>query len=318
MGFTIEPLLAEEEKTFLEGLNTCFKNWGEMEQFEWVFKNDCGAGPADLFKVSLNGTMIGGTGVTYRQGVDPRGRPQRMAIMTGSWVLPEARRQGCFTALTQTMIEAATARESALLLGFGDRANNSYRRLVAAGCAVIDSYYLRDATEFEPNEPPGPLEQISQGDRSRELYEGAPSGHLSFRYSHREWCSQFLHGPYPKAYLSLPKGALALVEEAYGFLRVLALRHAHEHSREVVEALLEQARSRRQRLFMYSLNGEFAEISEALGCQVIPGALFVKIADRGALSSWVPKAVGATEEELIDPGHPHYLGPAFFQNRDRM
>lgn len=319
MDFEILPLESDLEKPFLANLNLSFGNWGDRKQFEWVYHRDCGVGAADLFLARYKGEDVGGTGVTYRRAVDAKGQEAKLAIMTGSWVLPAARGQGCFSRFVQTMIGAAQKRKSALLLGFAFKANKSYSRLLAAGFASIDTFYLRDAQEYSKREELAPLSELCVGDRSPSLWRAKPDDCLGFQYSLERWKEQFLGGPYPKAFLEPGDGSTALVEEAHGFLRVLALSLPPSgRKQEVLEYLLALAKSRHQRLFLFTMDPDFARLATQCGCELIPGAFILKIANREALSEWCTEAETVKEEELVDPEHPSYLGTWWFQNRDRM
>ena len=319
MSFEIVPLREAEEPVFLSGLNASFENWGAIEQFRWVYRRDSGAGAADLFLARTDdGEVLGGTGVTFRRASNQRGVEAKLAIMTGSWVLPAARRKGCFTGLIQTMLGSAIESGSALLLGFCFKANKSYSRLLAAGFGSIDSAYLRDPQEYEPDSDTPPLESLDVGDRSSHL-TGRPEGHSGFLYDTEQWREQFFHGPYPKAYLDLPRQSTALVEEAHGFLRVLALSLGRPDAfPDVLRSLLETARSRKQRLFLFTMLPDMTAEAKSAGLEEIPGAYIFKIACRTELAKWVDSAETVTEAELGDPRHESYLGPWWFQNRDRM
>ena len=319
MDFEILPLESDLEEPFLENLNLSFGNWGDRRQFEWVYHRDCGAGAADLFLARYKGEDVGGTGVTYRRAVDAQGRETKLAIMTGSWVLPAARGQGCFSRFVQTMIAAADDRKSALLLGFAFKANKSYSRLLAAGFASVDTFYLRDSQEYPTRPDLIPLSELSVGDRSLTLWQAKPGHCLGFQYSLETWREQFLGGPYPKAFLELGHDTTALVEEAHGFLRVLALSTPPQgRKQEILEALLTLAKSRQQRLFLFSMEPDFAKLAVECGCELIPGAFILKIANREALRVWCSEAERVQEEDLVAPEHPSYLGTWCFQNRDRM
>lgn len=320
MSCQIEPLRPGEESHFLSGLNRCFSNWGDTEQFDWVYRRDSGAGAARLFLArDAEGEIVGGTGVTFRRATDSRGVEARLAIMTGSWVLPTARKQGCFTQLIEVMLDTAKQSHCAMLLGFCFKANGSYNRLLNAGFGSVDTAYLRDPVEYESTSLAGPLEALSVGDRTEVFVGETAAGAVAFTYSRQEWEEQFLHGPYPKAFLELPGRGTAAVEEAHGFHRLLALSLPEpERFPEVLEDLWARARSRSQRLFLFSTDQREQTIAKRSGLEEIPGAFIYRIACRQELSKWVDSTEDVQEADLSNPSHPAYLGGWRFQNRDRM
>lgn len=324
MGLLIESVRQSEEDTYLAHLNECFPGWGDRSRFAWVFGRDSGAGAADLLFARFDGEIIGGTGVTYRRVLHPNGRESTIGIMTGSWVLPTARGKGCFSQMIEAMSACTSNRGGSLLVAYAFEANPSYRAMKRAGLALVETSYLRDPQEYEPDDTLAPLETLSVGDRSAVFTEDRDTDEtdrVRYLYQPEAWSAQFLQGPHPPAYLELPGESVALVEEAGGFLRVQALYVKQRSSYpEVLAALFELAQRRQHRLFLFSVDAALTAAAIALGCERIPGAYFLKIAHREALAAWIgwDDAASLTESDLSDASHAAYLSAWEIQNQDRM
>ena len=324
MGLTIEPVRRSEEDTYLAYLNECFPGWGDQTRIEWAFRRDSGAGTASLLFARFDDEIIGGTAVTYRRVLHPGGRESKIGIMTGSWVLAAARGKGCFTQMIAAMSDCTKKRGGSLLVAYAFQANPSYRAMKRAGLAIVETSYLRDWQEYELADALAPLESLSVGDRSQVFTDDRAtieSDRVRYVYTPEAWNAQFLHGPNPPAYLELPGGSVALVEEAGGFLRVQALAVKQRSSYpEAVAALLEFAKRRQHRLFLFSVEAALTRAAEELGCERIPGAYFLKIVHREALAAWAgwDDPASLVESDLTDESHAAYLGAWEIQNRDRM
>ncbi len=105
------------EETYLKCLNQCFGDWGGMDMYKWCFDRRIGGPKADIMLLKKDGVILGGSAVTYRKALI-RNSLVNVAIMTGSWTLPEARRQGCFTRIIEESLALAKGKGAALLLAF--------------------------------------------------------------------------------------------------------------------------------------------------------------------------------------------------------
>ena len=128
------------EGVYLECLNKCFVDWGGMETYRWCFDRRLGNRKPDIMILKKGDTILGGSAVTYRHAIINE-KMAVIAIMTGSWTLPEARNQGCFTTIIDQSLILARAADAALLIAFVTRKNPSMKRLVNKGSGLFPTHY---------------------------------------------------------------------------------------------------------------------------------------------------------------------------------
>src|SRR4051812_19943519 len=110
---------------YLRSLNACFPHWGDETVYNWCFERPVAGLKADQMIIRLNGSVIAGSAVSYRTIRFPHGPTALAGIMTGSWTLPEARGQGCFTRMIEESVSLAASRGCAGLLAFVTEDNPS-------------------------------------------------------------------------------------------------------------------------------------------------------------------------------------------------
>lgn len=329
----------DAEVRYLAALNVCFPGWGDRAMFDWCFAREGSWPRADLMTLHADGHVIAGTANTYRRVRLANGQGLTVAIMTGSWTLPEARGRGAFTRLIDESRDRAAARGAGLLLAYVACGNASASRLRAAGAALVPTWYCRSAVDVpSPLESPAPraaAHPIAEGaDRQQwpdNLFApGAPADLTQFLYTDREWRAQFLDRPAAPVRVR-DAGAhrwAALVDRASLFDRVLAVAPAHDDGAclDAISALTARARAAGRRLFTFTTTASRAASLRERGFDLIDGWLTALVADEAALrqargpdpgapaSSWPPLVSGA----LTDRTSPWYLGDWFVQNGDRM
>ncbi len=141
------------EDDYLAGLNRSFGRWGDRSMYSWDFERQVGARVADLMVLRDQGRIVAGSAVSYRT-VRYRDEVLLVGIMTGSWTLPEARGHGAFSLVIEESRRLVADRGGTVLTAFVTRENASRRRLVAAGCLEVPTWYVASNAETSP--PPRP------------------------------------------------------------------------------------------------------------------------------------------------------------------
>ncbi|PRY13316.1 hypothetical protein CLV24_106231 [Pontibacter ummariensis] len=273
---TINP--GNYKAEYIKNLNTCFKGWGQEKEYDWAFGRVVGDKPADIMLIHHEDKeVIAGSAVTYRKLEKPNGDTVDIAIMTGSWTLPKARGQGCFTKIIHLSKAIAAQKKVPYLAAFVTESNASYRRLRDAGSTLVPTYLL-----FSPGEPypgvdaaevvriEGDLEEVMADVFNR--YSQSQTGTLSFRYTPDEFRSQFLNRPKAPELLKIGPD-YALVEETHNALKVLLLAHDKGGSFEtIIKALTNWAlENRGKKLLYFTTQNDLSKACQEMGFENVPG-----------------------------------------------
>ena len=140
MGLDVEINPSAVEEKYLSGLNRSFGQWGDRDAYRWDFEREVGARPADLMVLRDHGEILAGSAVSYRT-VSLGDDRILIGIMTGLWTLPEARGCGASAEVIVESRRLVASRGGAVLIAFVTHENASRRRLVAAGCLEIPTWY---------------------------------------------------------------------------------------------------------------------------------------------------------------------------------
>lgn len=211
-----------EPAEFLAGANAAFGKWGDEALFRWAFRGD-----AELLFLEEDGRALAGSGVVYRT----LSSGECGAIVTGAWTLPEARRRGALTQLTEATREIARER-GGVALAFMRQDNPSARRFAALGARMHPTFYCRST-----GIPAAPAD-------GRARPSDAPQFPSSFVYTPAEWRVQYLERP--GARIECLDGAI--VERTADFDRVHAMA-----DEGVLPALAARAHAAGRRLFWFAM-----------------------------------------------------------------
>jgi hypothetical protein len=292
MAFELSVNPAGVEDEYLAGLNRSFGHWGDRSDYRWDLERQVGARVADLMVLRLGGAMVAGSAVSYRM-VRFRGEEFLVGIMTGSWTLPEARGLGAFTRIISESRRLVAASGGSLLIAFVTCDNASRRRLVAAGCLEVPTWYVLSTAETLA--PLGVSDVTLSARTVDELYrahlcwlDASPGAHPVYP-SAEVWGSQFLHRPLPVERLATA-GCDCLVERSADSDRVLWLVGADPSAG--IAALLARAVAAQRQFFFFTVDAVLARAGAALGMAVKPGSITVLDAreapDSPASSSALP------------------------------
>lgn len=316
------------EKEYLACLNTCFPDWGDERTFNWYFRRETPWPRPDLIVFENEGRMVAGSAVSYRSVALANGATVQAGIMTGSWTLPEVRRQGFFTRMIEESNRLAAGKNSALLLAFVRENNPSCRRLAQAGASLFPTWYLSSKSHSQTGLSDAAMMRVSQSEPSVDaLFErrsGLARNSSHFAYaSVADFKSQFLERPGGRVNILRDQQDNLSVVESSGDADVLQLfLPTPEHS-DVLTAsatVLASAVSRKRRFFFFSSDPLAADLAQRLGLSCEPGYLAALISNFRSLCGAFPDNDAAALEDtgvLTRPGSPWFLGPWQIAGGDR-
>ena len=246
--------------------------------------------------------------------------------MTGSWTVPEARGQGCFTKIIEESLSLASHKGAGLLIAFLTESNASFRRLAAAGSSLFPTHYLfsnQNTPIPESGHVVSPVSDIKKGietifDNLRKHQDGL----AHFTYTLKEWASQFWERPGEMELLHIGDIGLAIIEKKGDFDRLLFLSLKEEHAfTDCIKTLLRRALENGQKLFLFTTSTFWKDECLKLGFGHAPGYLTALVADENALMRIFPGVSclpANIVHEFYKPGSPWYIGSWDIQSGDRM
>jgi hypothetical protein len=314
------------ESTYIEGLNSSFGLWGGIELYKWCFHRRIGDLNADVLVLKKNREIIAGSGVTYRKVLLSNGFTTNVGIMTGSWTLPHARGQGCFTKIIEESVRFASDKGAAFLLAFVTEKNASFRRLRSAGSALFPTYYmssehnipvLKSAHKIVPFSNTGGevstiLEKLGK--------EQSDTSH--FIYTEKEWVSQFLSRPGNIEFLSIEDIGFTVIETKGEFDRVLftSLKDKALFG-DYLRSLLQRSINNGRKLLIFTTDGNWTQDCVTLGMNRSMGYLTTLVASERELASIYGCPPAVTKEfykNLYNSSSQWNIGPWNVQPGDRM
>ena len=253
LNVTFNP--PEFEDDYVAALNECFGHWGDASLYDWAFRRTAGSHASDLMIVhDDNGELLAGSAVSYRRVAGPE-YSFEAGIMTGSWTLPPARGQGCFTRIVEESRLIAGERGCDVLLAFVTWDNASRRRLEEAGSRMVPSRYV-----FTPNAEQAwdgePLPCVRTSATENELWrtlEHSRKGAFHFAYPGAgDFVGQLLRRPDPVETYEVG-GAVVLLEVTENTDRVAAVALRGESQSGVLHSLAARAHDRGRRFFAFTM-----------------------------------------------------------------
>jgi GNAT superfamily N-acetyltransferase len=179
---------------YIDGLKRAFNGWGDDALFKWCFERDSGAGPATFLTGWVDGELVAGSAVVWRQ-LDLEGAREKIGIMSGSWTLPAARGKGFFSQMIETSLQICREEGATRLLAFVTEDNASRRRLEAAGSQMIPSNYCKTMVTGA-----GPMPTQTDADPGEVYarYVASRSSHGHFAYPEQaQWAQSMLYRRQP-------------------------------------------------------------------------------------------------------------------------
>lgn len=268
---------------YLNGLNTAFGAWGDAPEWNWTFVRTAGAHIAErLVATDDDGVWIAGSGVSWRQvaGVG------HVGIMTGSWTLPAARGQGCFSTFIRESSAMVSQSGGVALLSFVTATNPSRRRLEASGAHLVHSVYVRSVEPWSG----APAARLQLESVSQSLVELLWALHTKqtqlgcgFTYPDAaSFAGQFIERPQPVAvYRDSDTGDWAIFEHASDTDRLLFVGGQHADPRsnpKTWSGLAAWSGARDRKFFGFAIHPDHRRAAVATDLDIIPGFLCVNAA----------------------------------------
>ena len=275
MSLDVEVNPRDLEDEYVSGLNRSFGHWGDRRTYEWAFEREVGARAADLMVLRDGGQIVAGSAVSYRQ-VRSGEEAFLTGVMTGSWTLPQARGKGAFSRVIDESRRLLAARGGTALIAFVTHDNASRRRLVAAGCLEVPTWYVvsnsatprpASALAVEPS-----TVTVDELFRAYRRWQSAGPGAYVVYPSVEVWSSQYLERPLPVERLAVA-GCHCLVERAASSDRALWI--AGRDPAAAVAALLARAIETERQLFFFTAQARLARTGIDLGMVAKPGSITV-------------------------------------------
>ena len=314
------------ESTYIECLNYCFRDWGGIDMYKWCFNRQVGDLKADIMILKKDGKIIAGSAVAYRKVLFANNSMINVGIMTGSWTLPDARGQGCFTKIIKESVALASSKGAALLLAFVTKNNASFRRLVDAGSLLFPTHYLfsGDNTPIpESDLVVSPVLDIRKGVET--IFERLIKYQVEFAhftYTPKEWQSQFFDRSGEIEFLCINNIGLAVIEKKEDFDRVLFMSLGEGITfKKYIKALLKRALNNRRKLFLFTTSPLWKDECVKSGFKYSPGYLTALVANENELVKAFPgvshlvKNIG---NKFYETSSRWYMGLWDIQSGDRM
>jgi hypothetical protein len=242
---------------YIDCINRCFEDWGGVEYYNWCFNRQVGTYKPDIMILKNNGDILAGSGVSYRKVLTANNSLIIVGIMTGSWTLPIARGQGCFTRIIEESRLLTSEKGGIFLLAFVTEDNASFRRLKNAGSSLYPTNYL-----FSTEKTPIPKSDYSTStvtdiDNIIKLIlkrlKKDQRGTTHFVYDRELWKSQFVKRPGLLEFLTINDTNYALIEKKGINDRLLFLSlEKQEFFDECIKALLQHTLHEKRKLFLFS------------------------------------------------------------------
>lgn len=282
MGLDVEVNPSDLEDDYLRGLNRSFGHWGDRSVYRWALEREVGAGAPDLMVLRDQSIIVAGSAVSYRKvrfGDDEL----QIGIMTGSWTVPEARGRGAFSQVIDESRYLVTARGASMLIAFVTQDNASRRRLVAAGCVEVPTWYIASTRDTLPPADAPAVEPSSATAqelfRAHRRWQAEGAGAYVEYPSVEAWASQYLDRPLPVERLAAA-GCHCLVERTATSDRVLWIEGRNPMA--ALAALLARAIEMGRQLFVFTTEAGLAQATVELGMVAKPGSITVLQALEGA------------------------------------
>ena len=253
MKFVINPKNYENE--YLENLNNCFPNWGDLKTLDWVINRSFDNTKPDFFVINSDeNEILAGSAISYRTLKFPDNSKHKIGIMTGSWTLPISRGMGCFTETIMKSLELVSDKNFSFLTAFVTQSNASFRRLQDAGSFLLPTNYIISQS----------LEHYSIANNSIEILENSHSNiemifnlrndllknKIHFEYNFNDFENQFFKRLNPVFLLKI-NNEFAIIEETS---KMFQLHFSTDYSYEIINKIVNWANGFRKEIIFFSSN----------------------------------------------------------------
>jgi len=276
----------------IECLNQCYPDWGGVDAYSWSFEARGDFPQADWVVAVENDKLIAGSAINYRTFELSSGSRCFTGIVTTSWTLPEARGKGCFSALYERSVTLSSSRGAALLFGYVTSKNASYRRVAARGAQLAPSSYLFTTDATRPQQLTQDLEIVEMTSQAEtetmfaELYRASAGKHRFAYKNYAQWRSQLIARALHCRCVRIGNVGKAVIEYKPPFQRVLALSaYTLDAVEKSLSALINAALQINNRVFLFTMDPDWRDISLKLGMECLPGYLTISLANKDVWES---------------------------------
>jgi GNAT superfamily N-acetyltransferase len=261
-------------------LTRCFATpWTEV-LYRWYLRRSFAGEPPDRL-ILMDGTrVVAVCGIVYRQLRTQDGAVHRVSIMVAGCTLPDARGRGCYARVLQAAVDRSVARGCAAVLGFVTADNATGRGLQRVGAAAIPSAYLV-SRERAAGARPGVLRvrDAPVADDWPERAAGrlcAATASAAFHYPDASaWRAQIVDRPHGVQTLRVGASCRAVIEGVGDTDRLQWLDGDARERLPAIRTLVERARCRKRKFFMYSTSPHEVAAARRLGLAAHPGYMMV-------------------------------------------
>lgn len=311
------------QEHYLRCLNQVFGNWGDAEKYFWYFGRQTAFPNPDVMVLKNGDQLLAGSGVSYRRIRFPNGGEAVIGIMSGSWTLPEARGQGCFTRIIEESIQLTAQKGGAMLIAFVTEDNASFRQLAKAGSALFPSAYIFSTPDTPRPKHAAALHVTEKSEMAaNEIQEKLKTRYVDrihFAYpSPKDFSDNFFDRAVPTEVLQDETGGIAVIEtkpDTY-----LLQLHASENHETCIANVLNRAFDDGRKFFMFSTRRDITDVCQRLGLGIKKGYVTVLMADESKLRRAKNISVdwaGSNSVPLAQLGSEWFLGEWDVQSGDR-
>lgn len=283
--------------TYLRCLNSCFPNQWNAARMSWFMERPFGGRKPDTIAVDVDGQMVAGIGLNYRQLALPGGRLVDVVILTAAWALPNHQGRGHFQRLVRAAAARATEGGCAAMLSFVTADNASCILLRRMGAFEIPTRYLSATANAQQLEAGKPL-AARQVETPRWQPAGRDAIHVHYR-NRDDWRAQLVDRPDPTSAWRIADTTIIL--ERVGDTDRLQYVSDPDVGEDLVTALAQRATRNGRHFFHFTTNLALAEKAERNGLQARPGNIMVNVLDEAHAREELATML-KTAPWHIDPG----------------
>ncbi|MBC7640980.1 MAG: hypothetical protein H7174_01365 [Flavobacterium sp.] len=246
------------EQNYLENLNNCFPNWGNIETYNWVINRKFNNIKPDFFVIENDENQtLAGSAISYRKLKFQDNSYHEIGIMTGSWTLPISRGMGCFTETIKKSSELVALKRMPFLTAFVTKSNASFRRLQDACSYLLATNYIISEhlqnNNFRKNNEVEILENNLENKKLIfNIRKQLLANTIHFDYDFNDFESQFIKRLNPVFLLNINK-EYAIIEETQ---KMFQLHFSSTYSLADMEKIVNWANSFGKELIFFTTNIE--------------------------------------------------------------
>lgn len=276
-------------------LTRCFASrWTEV-MYRWYLQRSFAGEPPDRLILMEGACPVAACGVVYRLLRTADGELPRVGIAVAGCTLPSARGRGCYVRVLKAAVDRSAVRGCAALLGFVKADNASGRPLERWGAAVIPSSYIVSRNRA-PVTRVGTLQLRDApvaddwADRAEARVRAVAPRAAGFHYPDASaWRSQMIDRPHGVHSVRIGATCRALIESVDDTDRLQWLDGDERERLPAIRALVERARRRGRKFFMYSTCPHEVAAARRFGLATYPGyimALALQARSACAVRDW--------------------------------